>query len=117
MFGEGSSDDELQDVGCPLTGKEALVCWGDSTVAAVLFESCVGEGTIDETYDEAMSVGTYGHTVTTAEKEAGLLELAKCAARAKHYLHDVAFYESTEIDVVNEIKFSVIIIALPLGRK
>eukprot|EP00978_Attheya_sp_CCMP212_P041628 scaffold240977_cov47-Attheya_sp.AAC.2 len=53
-----------------------------------------------------MSVGTYRHTVTTAEKEAGLLELVKCAARAKHYLHDVTFDESTGIDVVNEIKFN-----------
>eukprot|EP00978_Attheya_sp_CCMP212_P041627 scaffold240977_cov47-Attheya_sp.AAC.1 len=83
------------------------------------------EWTIDEdtmdgtyetgTYDGTTTLGTDGQTVTTAEKEAGLFELAKCAARAKHHLHNVVFDESAEIDVVNEIKFSVITIALPLG--
>jgi hypothetical protein len=76
------------------------------------------DGTYDtRTYDGTTTLGTDGQTVTNAEKEAGLFELAKCAARAKHHLHNVVFDESVEIDVVNEIKFSVITIALPLGRK
>ena len=49
------------------------------------------------------------------DKEAGLVELSLCAAKAKHMTAGVPFNESAEIDVVNDIKFNVITTALPLG--
>ena len=49
------------------------------------------------------------------DKEAGLVELSLCAAKAKHMTSGVPFDESAEIDVVNDIKFNVITTALPLG--
>jgi len=49
------------------------------------------------------------------DKEAGLVELSLCAAKAKHMTAGVPFNQSAEIDVVNDIKFNVITTGLPLG--
>ena len=48
-------------------------------------------------------------------KEAGLVELSVCAAKAKHWTVGAIFDEGAEIDVVNDIQFNVITTALPLG--
>jgi len=51
----------------------------------------------------------------SVDKEAGLVELSLCAAKAKHMTAGVPFDDNKEIDVVNEIKFNVITTSLPLG--
>jgi hypothetical protein len=52
---------------------------------------------------------------TSVDKEAGLVELSLCAAKAKHMTAGVPFDDNKEIDVVNEIKFNVVTTSLPLG--
>jgi hypothetical protein len=54
---------------------------------------------------------------TALEEDPRLEELALHAVRSKHQLHDVVFDESVTIDIVNDIKFSLVRMALPLGSK
>lgn len=51
------------------------------------------------------------------EDEAYLLQQALAAARAVHHIHDVEFDETKEIDVLTDVKFHVVNVKLPLGRK
>lgn len=81
-------------------------------------------GMDEETVDETLE-GTISYTLgdnslesrsfQSLSKEGSLLELAQCAARSKHELKQVVFDGSAVVDVVNEIKFSVVTLPLPLG--
>lgn len=56
-------------------------------------------------------------TADEDEDEAYLLQQALAAARAVHHIHDVEFDETKEIDVLTDVKFHVVNVKLPLGRK
>ena len=51
------------------------------------------------------------------EDEAYLLQQALAAARAVHHIHGVEYDETKEIDVLSDVKFHVVHVKLPLGRK
>ena len=57
-----------------------------------------------------------GDSASTGGGE-GLVDLAFCAARAKHQIHGIEFNESCDIDIVTDIKFVVVSVGLPLGRE
>ena len=51
------------------------------------------------------------------EEDTELVELARNAARSHHQLKGIPYDESTPIDLYTDIKFSVVELKLPLGRK
>ena len=51
------------------------------------------------------------------EEDTELVELARHAARSHHLLKGIPYDESSPIDLYTDIKFSVVELKLPLGRK
>ena len=79
-----------------------------------------GDGEGDDVHDGSdtrVSTVRSNGTVASDIGDDYLLQQAVAAARAIHHIHGIQFDELQEINVVNDIKFVVVSVALPLGRK
>jgi hypothetical protein len=69
------------------------------------------DDTVEDDIDDAVSASHLD------ERDPRLSNLALNAARSKHQIRGVEFDESIKIDLLTEVKVSVMELKLPLGRK
>jgi hypothetical protein len=69
------------------------------------------DDTVEDDNDDAVSASHFD------ERDPRLCDLALNAARSKHQIRGVEFDESIKIDLLSEVKVSVLELRLPLGRK
>ena len=72
----------------------------------------------DETKQSLVSpAGSVATASTPLEDDPRLEELALHAVKSRHQMYDMEYDESFPVDIVKDIKFSLVKMKLPLGSK